>query len=316
MQSFFKARDPMSAVLEPGWRRLLYLGSARVVGNNNKPPIEYLNFIAGISSWGKRVGRRLDQLRTSESGDRVQYSVNPVLVEETERWEERGEAGGGTDLRRRVSRVESLRRLLLGASADSRRLFDKRRHRFDRRSAVKVDKAIGTEAEFRGVSEEDLFDRTSSRFDVSCESFDLDSISQMSLADSSTGVFKDSLGNSKSISSDNIPSDVLAYHNRSTFPHSFVKSKLAVLPEEQGTLTRDKDKRPRPSSVMDTPDGGQESDAVDGPQSLTSDCITSTSTLRRKRSQSLAGFPAKMPDLELVLHAYSCAGLRFPGFLT
>ena len=40
---------------------------------------------------------------------------------------------------------------------------------------------------------------------MSCESFDLDSISQLSLADSSVDIFKSSFANSKSISSDNIP---------------------------------------------------------------------------------------------------------------
>ena len=43
------------------------------------------------------------------------------------------------------------------------------------------------------------------RFNMSCESFDLDSISQLSLADSSVDIFKSSFANSKSISSDNIP---------------------------------------------------------------------------------------------------------------
>ena len=45
---------------------------------------------------------------------------------------------GGPGLTRRVSRVESLRRLLLGASQqEARRLFDRRKQRYT------VDKAIG-----------------------------------------------------------------------------------------------------------------------------------------------------------------------------
>ena len=107
----------------------------------------------------------------------------------------------------------------------------------------KVDKAIGTETEF---SEDDIFDRSSSRFNMSCESFDLDSISQLSLADSSVDIFKSSFANSKSISSDNIPQELHTHHtyqHRNSFPHAFVRSKLAVLPEEQGTLTRKKEAR-------------------------------------------------------------------------
>ena len=75
--------------------------------------------------------------------------------------------------------MESLRRLILGAShIDSKRLFDRKKQRFgaafklfrafltfssryDRMvGRSKVDKAIGTETEF---SEEDIFDRSSSR---------------------------------------------------------------------------------------------------------------------------------------------------------
>ena len=62
-------------------------------------------------------------------------------------------------------------------------------------------------------------------------------------------------------------SSLHALCSRSGFPHSFVRSKLAVLPEEQGTLTRNKE-RQRASSVM----------VSEG----------ATNTIRRKRSQSLA----------------------------
>ena len=49
---------------------------------------------------------------------------------------------GGLGLTRRVSRVESLRRLLLGASQqEARRLFDRRKQRYT------VDKAIGESRE-------------------------------------------------------------------------------------------------------------------------------------------------------------------------
>ena len=182
------------------------------------------------------------------------------------------------ELRRRVSRVESLRRLILGAShVDSRRLFDRKKQRYDRMAArAKVDKAIGTEADY---SEEDLFDRSSSRFNMSCESFDLDSISQLSLADSSTDIFKASFATSKSISSDNIPAEVHAYPHRATFPHAFVRSKLAVLPEEQGTLTRRAEGRPGSAA------GHREEGRGEGPPSLT---LSTGATLQRKRSQSLA----------------------------
>lgn len=87
---------------------------------------------------------------------------------------------------------------------------------------------------------------------MSCDSFDLDSISQLSLADSASNSVADlyksasraeaglqPLPGLKSVSTDNIPNLELSYHGpRSGFPHSFVRSKLSVLPEEQATLTR------------------------------------------------------------------------------
>ena len=99
------------------------------------------------------------------------------------------------DLRRKVSRVESLRKLILGAShIESRRLFDRKKFRQDRFSLRKVDKSIGTE---RHQSHEDHEDQMSSRFDMSCDS--LDSVSQLSLADSTN------VDIYKCVSSDNIP---------------------------------------------------------------------------------------------------------------
>ena len=35
-------------------------------------------FIAGISTWGKRVGRKLDQMKLGESSDKLHYVVNPL----------------------------------------------------------------------------------------------------------------------------------------------------------------------------------------------------------------------------------------------
>jgi len=250
----------------------------------------------GLSSWSKRVGRKLDQLRAGDN-ERLEYAVNPPSPCSEQGWSSQGMDNmdeTSQELRRRVSRVESLRRLILGASnIDSRRLFDKRKHRYSTGSVYsKVDKSIGTETEFI-TSEDDIFDRSSSRFDVSCESFDIDSISQISLAeDSTTDITKSSFASpSKSISSDNIPSEVTAYHKQH-FPHAFVKSRLAVLPEEyeRGTMTRKKDNiRRRSNSVIGEENQTKLSDSSTGPQSLNTELMgNSESGLRRKRSQSLA----------------------------
>ena len=244
-----------------------------------------------MSSWGRRVGRRLDQLRTNET-EKLKYSVNPPTTQDLS-WasSEKDEIRSSSDLRRRVSRVESLRRLILGAShVDSKRLFDRKKQRYDRYSLEKVDKSSGTDTDYIGASEDDIFDRSSSRFNISCESFDLDSISQLSLADSAVDIFKTAFANSKSVSSDNIPSEVTAYHC-SNFPHAFVRSKLAVLPEEQGTLTRKKGNRQRSKSVISEGNPNHIMESLTGPQSLSSEVNSASNTIRRKRSQSLADIP-------------------------
>ena len=135
----------------------------------------------------------------------------------------------------------------MGAShIESRRLFDRKKYRQDRFSLRKVDKSIGTECQ------ETPGHQMCSQFDLSCDS--LDSVSQLSLTDSSNADLY------KCVSSDNIPSALhhgdssplplvddcnkscLGFYNHKPgFPHSFVRSRLAVLPEEQGTLTRNKE---------------------------------------------------------------------------
>ena len=137
------------------------------------------------------------------------------------------EISNASELKRRVSRVESLRRLILGASnLDSkRRLFDRKKQKYSRNPGINVDKSIGTDFT---AHEDDLFVRSLNGFNTSCESFDLDSISQLSMADSIVDTFQVPFTNSKSISTDNILGKLNAT-NRSIFPQAFVRSKLAVL---------------------------------------------------------------------------------------
>ena len=210
-----------------------------------------------------------------------------------------------------MSRVESLRRLILGAShIDSKRLFERRRYRFGNRGSnggvSKADKAIGTDLDFMVGSEDDLFDRSSSRFNVSCDSFEMDSVSQLSLADTTTSDSKYTTlsATSKSISIDNIPSELTT--NGFIRPgniNSFMKSKLAALPEEQnGTLTRGSgsdDKHSLRSHDIDHHSFVSEHYTDDRPRRYSS-CIreaqslapatpsSSSGALRRKKSQSLA----------------------------
>ena len=75
--------------------------------------------------------------------------------------------------------------------------------------------------------------RASSQFNMSCDSFDLDSISQLSLADSASNSVADlyksasrveagglqPLPSLKSVSTDNIPNLELSYHGPRYVPH-------------------------------------------------------------------------------------------------
>ena len=75
-----------------------------------------------------------------ENSERLQYPVTPSQEPSGQQEAASGGGQGGGGLGRRVSRVESLRRLLLGASSmDSRRLFDRKKQRYT------VDKSIGME---------------------------------------------------------------------------------------------------------------------------------------------------------------------------
>ena len=189
----------------------------------------------GLTSWKRKVSQGLDQLRVGD-GETLEYCVTRSSTEPSKE-------DVASQLRRKVSRVESLRKLIMGAShSDSRRLFDRKKYRQDRFSLRKVDKSIGTECQESQMC---------SQFDMSCDS--LDSVSQLSLTDSSN------VDLYKCVSSDNIPtalhhgehspppldccnqSCLGFYNHKPGFPHSFVRSRLAVLPEEQGTLTRNKD---------------------------------------------------------------------------
>ena len=43
--------------------------------------IFYHLFLTGISTWGKRVGRKIDQIKLGESNERLQYVVTPPPVD-------------------------------------------------------------------------------------------------------------------------------------------------------------------------------------------------------------------------------------------
>jgi len=246
-----------------------------------------------ISSWKKKV--------LGGDQDKLAYCVNPPCHQ--------GQEDMAAQLRRKVSRVESLRKLLLGAShLDTRRLFDRKKYRCERYSLRKVDKSfndtmrrqVSDQVGKRGTRELQC-DTCPDTCDLSCDSLDLDSVSQLSLAESGGPSPGDAMY--KCVSSDNIPHSInTSYQSKSSFPHNYVRSRLAVLPEEQmTTLTRTRTRRNesmedllsrnRDTSLMSRHRIRNDSldDLLDsGPQSMSYDVNPVSSTLRRKRSQSLA----------------------------
>ena len=82
---------PIQRALRHNWcRRTHQIGTKKCVACSCSPFRNWLTFLfpfsfpAGISTWGKRVGRKLDQIKptgeSSSSSDRLnQYVVNPVV---------------------------------------------------------------------------------------------------------------------------------------------------------------------------------------------------------------------------------------------
>ena len=89
-------------------------------------PLSLINFLVWALNYKCNA-------RTIENQEKLQYAVSQ---DGQHQLQARGQESG--TLSRRVSRVESLRRLILGASQiDSRKLFDRKKHRYT------VDKSIG-----------------------------------------------------------------------------------------------------------------------------------------------------------------------------
>ena len=104
--------------------------------------------IAGLSTWGRKVGRKFDGIKITDPNEKLQYVVNPpspaslprgppsaILSEDgMDTWSQQtanssmmnNEVKSEVTVKRRVSRVESLRNLFFsskGQQIDARRRF-------------------------------------------------------------------------------------------------------------------------------------------------------------------------------------------------
>jgi len=234
----------------------------------------------GISSWGRKVGRRLELLTIADN-ETLTYNVNPGysrpsqfsrsstpdpnLILDMNNNKEAGDTRGemrerkarreGREIpetevferqeprvRRKVSRVESLKRILFNRSEND----EKKRRSKSAEAELKartVDKGCGPD-----MDAEDMYNAhaRASCLDLSSEIGEFDSVSQISCMDNHDRWHYIRRNGSMSVSSDVLSGDgdstVVSSHatgpgpggqRRGQFPYAYLKSKLSTLPEEQ-----------------------------------------------------------------------------------
>jgi len=231
----------------------------------------------GISSWGRKVGRRLELLTIADN-ETLTYNVNPGYSRPSqfsrsstpdpnlildmnnnkeadtrgEMRERKGRREGREipetevferqepRVRRKVSRVESLKRILFNRTEND----EKKRRSKSAEAELKrstVDKGCGPD-----MDAEDMYSAhaRASCLDLSSEIGEFDSVSQISCMDNHDRWHYIRRNGSMSVSSDVLSGDgdstVVSSHatgtggqRRGQFPYAYLKSKLSTLPEEQ-----------------------------------------------------------------------------------
>jgi len=226
----------------------------------------------GISSWGRKVGRRLELLTTAES-ETLTYNVNPgssarptqysrsstpdpnmvldlnnnnnkevVACEMRERKGRRESREiperevferAEPRVRRKVSRVESLKRILFSRTETEEKKRRSKSAEADLKRST-VDKGCGPDMD------EEMYAARASCMDLSSEIGEFDSVSQISCMDNHDRWHFIRRNGSMSVSSDVLSGDdhstVVSSHvaarRHNQFPYAYLKSKLTTLPEE------------------------------------------------------------------------------------
>lgn len=301
-------------------------------------PISYKK---GISSWGRKVGRRLELLTISDS-ETLTYNVNPSshyrghpysrsstpdpsvildfnnnssvsqvgsLKEGVIEMRERSGRREAREIperdvferqeprvRRKVSRVESLKRILFNRSSDN---DEKKRRSKSAEAEVKratVDKGVGPDSGLSSEGDEIITPRASC-LDLSSEIGEFDSVSQISCMDSHDRWHFVRRNGSISISSDMLSAGLTDDHStvvssssnkRGQFPYAYLKSKLTTLPEE--LQAGGKQSREQCSSVI-----GSQSEVGSKHSGLAPSQRLKMLAIRRKKSQSLADLHQNSP---------------------
>jgi len=298
----------------------------------------------GISSWGRKVGKKLELLTISDS-ETLTYNVtpspgphyrpNPYSRSSTpdpshildlnnnsgqRRVEEMRERKGRPTMRefseqdifsdnqprvrRKVSRVESLKRILFNRNTIDRSELDEKKRRSKSAEAElkqTVDKGVGPDSGLSSEADEILTPRASC-LDLSSEIGEFDSVSQIGCMDNhdrwhfirrngSMSVSSDVLDDQSTVVSSTIQPNV----KRGQFPYAYLKSKLSTLPEELNNSSgnRGGGVMQQLSKCLESQDynqgeKGPPSDVGSKHSSLAPSQRLKMLAIRRKKSQSLA----------------------------
>jgi len=288
--------------------------------NNSSVPLSFQGGSKkGVSSWGRKVGRRLELLTTPDR-ETLTYNVTPSFrtnqysrsstpdpnmlldvnnnsnsarskVEMKERVGRPNvreitemEIFGNSEsrVRRKVSRVESLKRILFNRNSES---DDKKRRSKSAEAEMKrltVDKGVGPDS---GPNPE--FDSISPRascLDLTSEIGEFDSVSQISAMDSHDRWHFVRHNNNAPTEDDQSTLVSSSVSRRNHFPYAYIRNKLSTLPEElNNPHYKYKESHEYQASVV-----GSVSEAGSKHSSLAPSQRLKMLAIRRKKSQSLA----------------------------
>jgi len=277
----------------------------------------------GISSWGRKVGRRLELLTTAES-ETLTYNVNPgsrsaqysrsstpdpnLLLdmnnnkeaacemrerkgrrESREIPEREGFERAEPRVRRKVSRVESLKRILFSRTETEEKKRRSKSAEADLKRST-VDKGCGPDID------EEMYAARASCMDLSSEIGEFDSVSQISCMDNHDRWHFIRRNGSMSVSSDVLSGDdhstVVSSHvaprRHNQFPYAYLKSKLSTLPEELSSGQGHNRLQYNWQESQDTAASQSEVGSASKHSGLAPSQRLKMLAIRRKKSQSLA----------------------------
>lgn len=209
-------------------------------------------------------------------------------------------------IRRKVSRVESLKRIIFSRTAGG--FEDKKRRSKSAETDFKrctVDKGVGPDSGLS--SEDDIMTPRASCYDLTSEIGEFDSVSQISCLDSqdrwhflqrgSASICSDMMSGAVDDTSTIVSS---ASNKKAHFPYSYIRSKLTTLPEElQNSISRRESMKSNYQYCTEDEFSmvGTQSEIGQKQSSLAPSQRLKMLALRRKKSRSLADLQQSCPPI-------------------